>query len=92
MNALRELRLGLHSGAVLAAGLAPLEALSLKTPGMAPLFGWADLADVTDVQPRWDDAEAATNRAMAHAFAELDGAERAELSDLAGALQQATAS
>jgi hypothetical protein len=79
MNALRELRHGLHSAAVVAAGLTPLEALSLTTPGMVPVFGWAGPADTTDVRPRWDEAEAATNVAMAHAFAGLDDQDRDEL-------------
>ena len=67
-----------------APGLSPLEALSLKTPHMAPIFGWAELADVAGLQPRWDDAEARTTEAIAHAYEGLDDAERAELADLAG--------
>lgn len=85
LNALREHRHGLHSAAVVAAGLAPHEALSIATPHMAPLFGWSELADVGDLRPRWDDAEAATNRAVAHVFAALDDTGRAEAVDLLGA-------
>jgi len=91
MNALRELRLGLHAAAVVASGLSPLEALSIRSPQMAPLFGWAELADVSAAQATWDGAEEATNRAMSHAFDALDDAERIELVDLVDALHAATA-
>ena len=72
MNALRELRHGLHSAAVVSAGITPLEALSLTTPAMVPVFGWPAPADTSDVRPRWDKAEVATNVAIAHAYAALD--------------------
>jgi len=91
MNVLRELRLGLHSAAVLAAGLSPLQALSVRSPAMAPLFGWPELADVTGLQAVWDDAEANTNRAIAHAYEGLDDGERTELVELTGALRKAIA-
>jgi hypothetical protein len=90
MNALRELRNGLHGAAVIAAGLTPHEALSVAGPQMAPIFGWPDLADTTGLQPRWDAAEASTNGAMAHAFAGLDDAGRDELVDLVKGLHHAT--
>ncbi len=91
MNALRELRLGLHGAAVVASGLTPLQAMSVRTPQMAPLFGWPDVADTTGLQDTWDGAEERTNVAMAHAFEALDDTERAELVELAGALHEATA-
>jgi hypothetical protein len=90
MNALRELRLGLHGAAVVATGLTPLQALSVKTPAMAPLFGWAELPDVTGLQDRWDDAEARTTEAIAHAYEVLDEGERDELTALARGLHEAT--
>ncbi len=90
MNVLRELRNGLHGAAVIAAGLSPLEALSIKTPGMAPLFGWPELADVSDLQRTWDGAEDTTTSAIAHAYEALSDTERGELVDLAGALHAAT--
>ena len=90
INALRELRNGLHGAAVIASGLTPHEALSLNSPQMAPLFGWPDLADTTGLQPRWEAAEAATNAAMAHAFAGLDEAGRARVTELTNALHAAT--
>ena len=89
MNALRELRNGLHAAAVIAAGLSPLEALSIRTPHMAPLFGWAELAEVSDVSATWDGAEEATDRAMARAFEVLDESERDELVELVNALHAA---
>lgn len=90
LNALRELRNGLHSAAVVSAGLTPLEALSLKTPHMVALFGWSAPAETDGLQAAWDDAEQQTTRSMAHAYATLEDAERAELSDLANALHHAT--
>lgn len=91
LNVLRELRNGLHGAAVLSTGLAPLEAVSVRTPHMVPMFGWAEPAPVDDVLPRWEQAEANTNLAMAHAFDSLDKSERAELVELGQALLDATA-
>lgn len=92
LNALRELRGGLHAGAVLAAGIDPLEALHVRTPYLAPAFGWSDPApDVTGIQASWQLAEDATDVAMARRLAILDEGERAELVALAGELQSATA-
>lgn len=88
MNALRELRHGLHVAAVVAAGLSPLEALSHNSPQMAPLFGWAELADTSEVVPRWQAAEEATTAAMAHAYDALDDAGRDELVELVERLHQ----
>lgn len=91
LNALRELRLGLHASCIVASGLAPLEAMAIKSPGMAPVFGWAELPEVDDAQrARWEEAEANTDRAIAHAYEALTDAERAELVDLAGQLHTAT--
>lgn len=90
LNALRELRNGLHGAAVVAAGLTPLEAVSVKTPGMAPLFGWPQVAEADGLQATWDAAEERTTAAMAHAYESLDDAERDQLVELAGALHQAT--
>ena len=92
MNALRELRLGLHAAAVVSAGLTPLQALSVKSPAMAPLFGWTTLADTDGLLERWEDAEERTTVAIAHAYDALDDSERAELTELAVSLHQATKS
>lgn len=90
LNTLRELRNGLHAAAVVSADLAPLEALSLRTPQMVPLFGWAEPAPTEGLQPRWDAAEEQTNRSMAHAYAGLSDAERDELTELANTVHEAT--
>jgi hypothetical protein len=90
MNALRELRLGLHGAAVVSCGLTPLQAVSVRSPQMAPLFGWTELADVSDLHGRWEEAEDRTNQAMAHAYEGLDDAGRDELVALVGALHEAT--
>ena len=90
MNSLRELRQQLHSACVLAHGVTPLEAVSVNSPAMAPLFGWADLADTDGSTEPMARAEEATNRALAHTFEALTGAERAEFVELAGALDAAT--
>jgi hypothetical protein len=90
LNALRELRNGLHGAAVISAGLSPLEALSVKSPHMVPIFGWPEPAPTEGLQPAWDAAEDATTRAMAHAYEPLDDAERDELAEVADALHQAT--
>jgi hypothetical protein len=86
-NVLRELRNELHVAAVAQVGLQPLEALLVKTPHMAPLFGWAgELPEVGDEQrAKHEQAEAETNRWMAPAFEGLDEAERDELVTLADA-------
>lgn len=92
MNALRELRNGLHGAAVVSSGLSPLEALSVRSPHMVALFGWSEPAATDGLQPTWDDAEARTSAAMAHAYEPLEPTERAELAELAGALHAATQS
>ncbi len=89
LNALRELRGALHGGAVLAEGLSPLQALSVRTPFMAQVFGWGD-TELPDPEPHkaaWDRAEEATDRAMARHLAVLDDAERARFVELCGAVK-----
>jgi hypothetical protein len=90
LNALRELRNGLHGAAVVASGLTPLEAVSVRSPQMAPLFGWPELADAEGLQTAWETAEERTTAAMAHAFEALDDAEREELVTLVNALHSGT--
>lgn len=90
LNGLRELRFALHAAAVVSSGLSPVQAMSLRSPHMLPLFGWAEAADTEGLQATWDAAEERTDVAMAHAFAGLDDGEREELAALAGALHAAT--
>jgi hypothetical protein len=88
MNALRELRGALHGGAVLSEGLAPVEAVMVRTPYMSGLFGWSDpLPDPEPLKAAWDRAEEATNRAMARRLSALDDAERQQLVELSQAAQ-----
>lgn len=91
MNGLRELRQGLHAACVVASGLSPLQAVSMRQPHMAPILGWPELADTSDeLQAVWQSAEDATDRAIAHAYDGLSEPERSELAELAGALHEAT--
>ncbi|MGY6501200.1 MAG: SCO6745 family protein [Acidimicrobiales bacterium] len=90
LNSLRELRNACHLAGVLASGLSPAEALAIKTPQMGPIFGWAELPEVDGRQELWDRAEAATDRAMAHAYEVLSEPERDEFTELANALHAAT--
>ncbi|MGD0381248.1 MAG: hypothetical protein ABSC30_14845 [Acidimicrobiales bacterium] len=90
LNVLRELRNALHGAAVLAAGLEPLEALLIKTPFMAGAFGWEEpFPEVASRRPRWEEAEAATNRMVARAYSVLDAGELSELVDLTTTAQKA---
>lgn len=86
LNLLRELRGAMHGAAVLGEGLAPLEALSVRTPFMAALFGWGEpLPDAETYKAAWERAEEGTNRAMARHVAVLSDAERSELVALCAA-------
>lgn len=86
LNVLRELRGGLHGVSVIGCGLEPLEAVMVKAPFMATIFGWAEpYPDPTESAATWKLAEAATNRAMARSFAALGAAELDEFVELADA-------
>jgi hypothetical protein len=86
LNLLRELRGAAHGGAVLAEGLSPFEALSVRSPFMAALFGWGEaLPDAEAHKAAWERAEEGTDRAMARHFAVLSDAERDELVELCDA-------
>jgi hypothetical protein len=90
MNILRELRGGLHGACVLAAGLAPRDAVLVRSPYMAPIYGWEEPpSDVSALKDTWKAAEAATNRAIARAFEALSEGERAEFVELSAAAQAA---
>jgi hypothetical protein len=85
LNLLRELRGARHAGSVLAAGLSPLEALSVKTPFMAGIFGWGEALEATDdMRRRWALAEEGTDRAVGRAFGVLEPGERAEFVTVLG--------
>jgi hypothetical protein len=83
MNAVRELRGALHGAAVLTVGLAPVEAIVVRTPKMLRAFGWPEShPDAGPLQARWTLAEARTDRMLGRHLAVLDDDERTELVDL----------
>jgi hypothetical protein len=87
MNGLRELRAALHGAAVLAAGLTPLEAVLVRTPYMAGIFGWPEpYPDVAGVAEAWASAEAATDAMMGRVLGVLTPAELEEFVALSSAL------
>lgn len=80
LNVLRELRGGLHVTALLSVGLDPLDAVMVKTPYMAAIFGWPEPhPDASEREPQWQEAQALTDRLMARAFEPLPEDERDEL-------------
>lgn len=90
INQLRELRGGQHLSAVLASGLAPLEAIVSGSHGAAnaQFFGWpadANPAVTPEIQQRRDAAEALTDQMAAVPFLILDSAERVEFGQLLAA-------
>ncbi|MFM8302850.1 MAG: SCO6745 family protein [Actinomycetota bacterium] len=87
LNALRELRGGLHGGAILAAGFHPLEAVMISSPFMAGIFGWPEPhPDAGVLQIAWDGAEEATNVAFGRALEVLSEGEQTELLALGEAI------
>jgi hypothetical protein len=93
MHVARELRFARHAACVVAAGLSALEAMAVRAPHMAPVFGWTDpVPEVDDaLRARWEAAAAATDRALAPAYASLTAAERDELASLCAAVEAVTA-
>ena len=91
LNAVRELRGGLHGGAVLAMGLSPAEAVVVHSPGMAPVFGWDAAAIPVDDSSKgeWKVAEAGTDLAMARVLHSLSTDECAEFEALVLAMHKA---
>ncbi|HLI44471.1 MAG TPA: hypothetical protein VKU92_08375 [Acidimicrobiales bacterium] len=80
---LRELRGAMHGCAVLAAGLDPLVALLIRTPFMAPIFGWTEPYPEVDLaREAWEGAEAATNQAVGRMLKVLPDRDREELAEL----------
>lgn len=75
LNALRELRNAMHGAAVFTAGLTALEAVAVRHPEMAALFGWTDVPPADTFEPRWALAEDATDLAMGQALSVLSDAE-----------------
>jgi helix-turn-helix protein len=83
LNALRELRGALHGAAVLTVGLTPIEAIVVRTPTMASVFGWPEpFPEPKPLHDRWGLAEARTDRMFGRNLAVLDDQERDELVEL----------
>ena len=90
LNGLRELRGNLHGAAIASAGLSPLEAVLVRTPQMAPMFGWTEpYPDAAAFEGQWQQAEDGTNRAVARALIALDDEERDEFVELVRAVHAA---
>jgi hypothetical protein len=86
LHVARELRFALHAAAVQEAGISAPEAMAVRSPHMAGIFGWSELPDVNDeLRSRWEVAEAETDRALAPAYATLSEDERTELVELCAA-------
>lgn len=80
LNALRELRGAFHGAAILSHGLEPLQALMVKTPFMAGIFGWeGELPEGDRYREQWEAAEASTNAMMGRVLSVLDEPELGEL-------------
>jgi hypothetical protein len=87
LNALRELRGALHGAAVLTVGLAPVEAIVVRTPAMLGVFGWPEPhPDPKPLHERWALAEARTDRMFGRHLGVLDADERIELVAVLGKL------
>jgi hypothetical protein len=92
MHVMRELRGGLHLDAVLAAGLTPLQALTLNAPDQVALFGWSEGApDAESLRAALERAEDTTDRLLAHAFEAFTDDERTRLADATAAVTAAYA-
>ena len=91
LNSLRELRAARHGEAVLAAGIEPVEALMVKTPYMADIFGWPEPRPDPDeaLRDRWQAAEDETDRRFAGDLAVLNAEQLAEFAELAEAARRA---
>jgi hypothetical protein len=88
MNVLREWRGAIHGAAVVGSGMEPLDALMVRTPAMAGLFGWPEpYPDPAPHKGDWAEAEGATDRTVGRAFGALVDADRTELVELCRAAQ-----
>lgn len=87
INALRELRAARHGDAVKQVGLEPVDAFMVKTPYMAPIFGWTapDSPPSDEHRRLWDRAEALTNEYFGQDLAVLEKPELQEFCNLVNA-------
>jgi hypothetical protein len=92
LNLLRELRGALHGAAILTVGLSPLEAILVRTPEVAELFGWKPPFPAPDpFRDRWSLAEARTDRMVGRHLSVLDAAELQELVEILRAIGDSVA-
>jgi hypothetical protein len=90
LNLLRELRGALHGAAVLTVGLSPLEAIVVRAPDVAELFGWPPPhPDSEPFRERWGLAEARTDRMVGRHLAVLTEPELQELVEILDAIGNA---
>jgi hypothetical protein len=83
LYAMRELRGAMHAAAVLTVGLTPQQAIAVRTPQMASVFGWSTPLPESDAfKERWMLAEARTDRMLGKHYAVLEAEERDELVEL----------
>lgn len=88
LNVLRELRAAKHGAAVLSVGLTPLEAMAVREPNMAAIFGWTGvLPPVGEISAQWQAAEDATDLAMGSAFEVLEVSEAEAFATACSALR-----
>jgi hypothetical protein len=85
LNLLRELRGALHGAALLTVGLSPLEAILVRSPDVAELFGWAPpFPEAEPFRERWALAEARTDRMVGRHMSVLAAGELDELVEIVG--------
>jgi hypothetical protein len=89
LYAMRELRGAWHAVAVSAEEIAPADAVAIKTPRLAEMFGWSDLPDPQEARSGWVRAEEATDGFMATCLTCLSATELDELVSLAVAADSA---
>jgi hypothetical protein len=88
MFVLRELRGALHGAAVLTVGLTPAEAISVRSPELAGMFGWDEpVGDAAPLLERWKLAEARTDRMLGRHFGVLGEDDRKELVEMLGSVK-----
>jgi hypothetical protein len=92
LNELRELRGALHGAAILTVGLSPAEAMVVRSPGLAGVFGWPEPHPEPDpFRDRWALAEARTDRMVGRHISVLAEPERVELVEILGSIRDSMA-
>jgi hypothetical protein len=90
LNEVRELRGALHGAAILTVGLSPVEAMVVRSPGLAGVFGWPEPHPEPDpLRDRWALAEARTDRMVGRHISVLADSERTEFVEILGSIRDA---